>query len=348
MINLKIYQLAISLGFLPLCAYAEMCCPLVPGDPIEDYQVSPGYFYPAQFETSGNLDVIVTADFIYWAPHKQLNSYAIEQSVVDTTVQMHVISHNFGYRPGFKVGIGMGLPCLDHFVFNAEYLWFSHTTTSSRTASTGSFITPLPGINQNPPAPQPISSRATSKWHVGIQMAELTAGRPFYLGQRMIFIPSVGAKAIWHHQTQTIGLNLIDGGVGTQRSTFRAWSVGPYLKLDAKGLLCGGLYVLGKIGAVFIYERYTQDDFTTDLPFANPFQRNYFLGSKKPYAFPTLLESGIGLGWGDYFCGTNYHLDLAVSYDYFISMMLITAVFGGNLVKDFYMHGLTVKAQFDF
>jgi len=347
MINNRIYKLAITLGFLPLCAYAEMCCPLIPGDPIEG-QVSPGYFYPAQLDTSECVDISVTADFIYWAPQKQLNSYAIENNVVGTTVNMHVIAHRFGYRPGFRVGVGMGLPCFDNFVFNAEYFWFNHATTSSKTASPGDFITPLPGISQGAPAPQPFSSRATSTWRVNLQMAALTFGRPHYFGQRIILSPWVGLKAIWTHQTQAIDFDLLAGGIGRERNSFKFWAIGPSLSVDAKGLLWCDFYALGKMGMIVLYQRYTEDNFTTDIPFANPFQVDFFIDGKKPYAFPTYLESGFGLGWGKYFCGQSYHVDLAVTYDYFIAMYLIHAVFGGNLVRDFYMHGLTVKGQFDF
>lgn len=347
MIHQKIYKLAISLGFLPLCAYAEMCCPLVPGDPIED-QVCPGYYYPALYDTSDCLDISVTADFIYWAPQKQLNSYAIENNIDGAEFHMHVISHRFGYRPGLKVGAGLGLPCFDNIVVNAEYFWFNHATTSSKTASPGDFITPLPGISQNAPAPQPISSSVTSNWRVNIQMAQLTFGRPHYIGQRIILSPWLGLKAVWSHQIQAIDFDLIAGGIGRERNSFKFWAIGPYLSVDAKGLLCGGLYAVGKMGMIVLYQRYTEDNFTTDIPFANPFQVDFFIDGKKPYAFPTYLESGFGVGWGKYFGCQKYHVDLAITYDYFIAMYLIHAVFGGNLVRDFYMHGLRVKGQFVF
>lgn len=348
MINQKICQLAVSLGILPLCVYAEVCCPLIPGDPIEDCQVCPGYFYPARFDTSCSYNAIVTADFIYWAPDKQLNSYAIEQSVVGTTAQSHVITHQFGYRPGFKVGVGMGLPCFDNIVLNAEYLWFSHTTTSGHTASPGSFITPLNGIIPNPPPPQSVSSRVTSKWHLGLQMAELTIGRPFYIGQRLILSPSLGLKAMWVNQSQSVDFNLIAGGLGTERNTMRAWAIGPYLNINAKGLLGGGFYICVKAGMLNLYERITQNNFKADFPTLIPFQRDAFLDSKKPYIFPTFMETGIGFGWGNYFCENRYHVDVALTYDYFIALMLMHVVFGGNLLKDFYLHGLTVKGQLDF
>jgi len=346
MINKKICQLA--LGILPISLYAEICCPVMPDAPLEDDQVCSGYYYPALYETSGCYDIILDAEFIYWAPDKQLNSYAVEHNIVGTTIENHVLTHDFGYHPGFKIGAGIGLPCFDNMSLNAEYLWFNHTTTSRRTASPGDFITLLPGITLPDPFPQPISSRVTSKWHVNHQMADFTLGRAFYLGQRMILSANMGIRGVWFDQSQSVDYDLIAGGLATTRNTLKAWALGPALKLNAKGLFCGGFYALGKTGVFFLYHRFTKNDFSSDFPFTIPYQRNSFLGSKKPYLFPTYLETGLGFGWAKYFCGNSFHVDLALTYDYFVALMLFNVVVGGNLSKDFYMHGLTLKAQLDF
>ena len=255
MLSRKIYALSISLGCLPLLANTETCCPLIPGNPIEVNQVSPGYYYPARFDLTTCRDFIVTADYLYWAVKKQLNSIGVEQRVVgNETSDANVLAHEFGYRAGFKVGIGMGLPGFDDFVITAQYSWFNHTTTNSHTASSGNFITPIPGISI-PTAPPPISSHVKSKWRFGLYTAELTGGRPIYVGKRLILDPSFGLKAFWFHEHQSIDFNLISGGLGTERSRFNTWALGPYLNMKTKALLWGGTYLLGKIGRASCRER---------------------------------------------------------------------------------------------
>ncbi|MBS0630189.1 MAG: hypothetical protein JSS30_08230 [Verrucomicrobia bacterium] len=342
MINRKIFQLAISLGLLPLCANAEMCCPLVPGEPICG-EVPPGYFYPALYETCGCLDIAVSADFIYWAASKQVNSFAIENRAPAVGVTENVlITHRFGYRPGFKVGAALGLRNFDNILIQAEYLRFNNSTTTGRTAPAGAFITPLNGITINvEPA-----SQVRSKWHINAQWLEVLVGRPFYLGQRMILTPSLGLKGFWFHETQNVDFNLLVGGLGTERNDFKFWSIGPILEMSAKGLLCGGLYLLSNWSCMFPYTRYTKNDFQANFPLTVPFQRDFFVGKRKPYTYMAFFEAGVGLGWGTYFCG--YHLELDLTYDYWGAWILNTIVFGGQLSKDRYLHGLTLKGQFDF
>lgn len=348
MLSRKIYKLSISLGLLPLVGFAETCCPLIPGDPIEENQVCPGYFYPAAIETGPCMDIIVSADFIYWAVSKQLNAIAFEQTVVPgATSDTNVIFHSFGYRPGFKVGLGMGLPGFDNVVLNAEYLWFNHATTTSHTARTGSFLTPLTGIVPSPP-PQGISSRVRSKWRFNINIAQLTVSRPFYLGKRMIIEPNFGLKAYFFNEKQSIDFDLIGGGLGTERSHFKSWAFGPYLNLQAKGLLWCGTYLLARFGFLAPYQRHTKDSFQANFPVLGPDQQDFDFGAKKPYAFEPYLESGIGLGWGHYFNDRCWHADLAITYDYSAFLFLFLANIGGPMAKDTWMHGLTVKAQLDF
>lgn len=350
MLSRKIYELSIALGLLPLLGFAEpTCCPFVPGDIIEENQVCPGYFYPAMYDVASCVDIIVTADFLYWNASKQLNAIAFEETIIPgVSAHTDVIIHRFGYRPGFKVGVGIGLPGFDHFVFNAEYMWYKHTTTTNHTAGPGTFLTTLTGIVPFP-FPQPIATHVKSKWNFEINMAQFTFARPFYLGKRLILEPAFGLKAFWYDEKQSIDFNLINGSIGTERSHFKSWALGPYLNLNVKGLLWCGTYIFGKFGFLAPYQKHTKDSFqANNFPFVGHDQIDFDFGKKKPYAFEPYLESGVGLGWGRYFNDRCWHADLAVSYDYFGALFLFLANIGGPMAKDHWMHGLTVKAQFDF
>jgi hypothetical protein len=345
MIKKKIFQIAMSLGLLPLCASADESYCLIPGEPICD-QIAPGYFYPALYETCGCLDIAVSADFIYWAANKQVNSFAIEHDVsrVPDFTENIILTHRFGYRPGFKVGVDLGFRGFDSVVAHSEYMRFNNTTTTSRTAPVGSFITPLNGVT----TVQAAASRVSSKWHFNAQWAELTVGRPLYLGQRLILLPFFGLKAFWFHQNQRLQFDLLDGTLGTIRNACHIWAVGPYINIGARGLICGGFYALMKMGITLPYARYTKNDFSSDLPNTVSYQQNFFLGKKKPYTFQALFDAGAGLGWGTTFCSQSYHLNFELTYDYWSGLLANTLDFGGYLAKDLYLQGLTVKAQFDF
>lgn len=350
MLYKKICQ--ITVGILPLAGFAETCC-VIPGEPLEGDQVCPGYFYPAEYQVAPCLDISISADFTYWTVGKQLNAIAFEDTLINNNTGVHqdVIIHKPSYHPGFIVGLGLGFPNFDHFIIRGEYVWYDHTTTRTHNAGPTSVLVPLTGIVQGPPfsgAPAPASSRVTSKWRFSLNIAQLTIERPFYLGKRIIVNPGFGLKAFWFNEKQSIDFDLIGGGLGTERSHFKSWAVGPYANANIKGLLIWDLYFTARFGFISPYQRHTKDLFQADFPFTGTDQSDFDFGKRKPYTFEPYLESSLGLGWGRYFCNCGYHVDLVISYDYYATLFLFAANFGGPSAKDHWFHGLTVKGQFNF
>ncbi|MBS0629853.1 MAG: hypothetical protein JSS30_06480 [Verrucomicrobia bacterium] len=351
MLTKKICQ--IYLGILPILGFAQECCPVVPGEPLQGDQVCPGYFYPAQYEVASCLEISISADFIYWTAGKQLNAIAFEDELINngTGVHHNVIIHKPGYHPGFKVGLGIGLPCFDHVSLNSEYVWYNHTSTKTHEAGLTTALLPVTGIAQGPPfsaAPRPFSSRVRSKWDLSLNIAQLTLNRPFYIGKRIIINPGFGLKAFWFDEKQSIIFDLRAGGLGTERSHFKSWAVGPYAYANVKGLLCYDLYFIAKFGFLSPYQRHTKDLFQANFPFTGTDQSDFDFGSRKPYTFEPYMESELGLGWGRYFCGCSYHADIAITYEYYATLFLFLANIGGPMPKDHWFHGLTVKGQFNF
>ena len=71
------------------------------------------------------------------------------------------------------------------------------------------------------------------------------------------------------------------------------------------------------------------------------------------------LDMGLGLGWGMYFYDRTYHIDFAAKYDFMllwdqnVMRKLVSQLETNNIgytdpTGDLYLHGLTVKARFDF
>lgn len=348
MLSTKICKLSICLGMLPLVGFAQDCCPVIPGEPLQGSQVCPGYFYPAAYEFCDCVDFSVSADFLYWTASKQLNAIAFEESVINDTLNTDVIIHRAGYHPGFAVGIGMTIPGWDHFTFNAEYLRYDHTSTTSRTAGTGTFLSPLTGIVPGAPAPPTIATHVKSKWHFCLNEAEFTFERSFYIGKRLILNPSLGLKLFWYNEKQSIDFVLLNGELGTERGHFKSWAIGPYFFVDARAVLWCNTYLVAKFGFLTPYQKHTKNSFQADFPTLGQDQQDYDFGSKKPYTFEPYLESGLGFGWGSYFFCNSFHADLVITYDYYAALYLFLATIGGPMAKDTWWHGLTVKGQFDF
>lgn len=319
--------------------------PLVPGNPIKDDQLSPGIFPSAMYKFNQNHDCYVSGDFIYWATTRPFNEIIPVQSVSGNTITFKQALQSTPYHPGFKLGMGMGLPGFDNVVVNMGWTRLHSTSATSVTPENGQTMAPSQFVLQNGPNCSKV--KAVSRFH--IDLFELTAGRPLYLSKRMLLNASFGLKGAYGNQNYRADYDILAGGTGTFITKGSYWLLGPYLNVGAKGLLGAGLYLLGKAGLLVPYFKELKSSVVTQFPqFATPnhSSRSEF-GSVKPYMVQPFIEAGIGLGWNRYFANNNYHIDLSASYD-LLATWVDSVSLASPPIKVFGLHGYTFKAQLDF
>lgn len=347
---------------LPLLASADEargdnsdCCPLLPPEPVASCQLPVGYFYPAQYALRNcGVNLNASGEFLYW----ELNEDSLEQIATRITglfaggtgleTTFDLLSHYQGYRPGFRVGIGMGLPCYDNWDFDLEYTWFNHKTTKHFSASgegdiiVGQFIPTIYDV---------ASTGLRSERRMNLNYLYALVGKSFYLSQRFIVKTGCGLKAWWMDEDFNLRFNMITTDIGTQSTKLKMWGIGPYVQAKIRALLWCGTYIQGKAGVYTTYNR--QHKYRTETNF--PAITGFFLGftddqttAGKQWAVRLFYEGGVALGWGAYFCNCGYHADLSVGYDMMSTYSAGFAVTVGNRLRAFYYQGLSVRAQLDF
>lgn len=345
---------------LPSLAYAEdsQCCEaFLPPEPIGSCQVPVGYFYPAQYSFGDcGLDISVSGEFIYW----EVNRDSVTTVGALVTLENNgllrdqkTLVHHQGYRPGFKIAAGIGLPGCDAWKLDVEYTWFHHKSTNHFTATAAEFIT-LPLLTAIFDIPALFIYRASSaKSEIEFNLDFLTGvvGRTFYLSQRLIVDAGVGLKSLWSNLDSHLTYTPSAGGLlSTQASKSGLWGIGPYVSAQIKGLLWCGTYLYGKAGIWTSYLNFNkhkiQNNYNVSLPF--PSFINVETNPRSYYFVNLFYEGALGLGWGTYLCDCDYHIDLLVGYDMMTTYTRAFIVTSGDTLKEFYYQGLFVKAQFDF
>lgn len=343
------------LASVPSIAYTnsdvECCDPFLPPQPIESCQVPVGYFYPAQY-TFGDcgFDISLSGEFIYWEVNRDSvsevgtkidNFFGIDQ------VQTPLVHHQ-GYRPGFKVAAGVGLPGCDDWKLDVEYTWFHHRSSNRFFASAGGIIQqPFVSLFIQPALFGFQASSAKSVLKFDLDFIHGVVGRAFYLSQRLIVNAGLGLKAWWSSLHSDLFYFLPDNGtVSTNRTKSGLWGIGPYVTAQIKGLLWCGTYLYGKAAVWPNYTRFNK--FRAQLNFPTFLINSTEKMRKSYYNTQLMYEGSIGLGWGTYLCNCDYHIDLLIGYDMMTTYVRTFSVTAGDPHREFYYQGLSVKAQFDF
>lgn len=343
---------------LPILAAAEdsECYCLLPPEPVESCQLPVGIFYPGQFYLGNScVNLSVAGEFLYW----EVNPDSLEQIATKfagtfaggpgTLTTLTSISHYQCYRPGFKVAVGMGLPCFDQWDFDLEYTWFQHQTTKHFTATgNGEFIVSkfIPHIYFV------ASTDLRSDRRFNLNFLQGVVGKSFYLSKRFLVKASCGLKSWWASEKQDLTFTTLNGLIGTQVTKVGLWGIGPYVNANIKALLWCGTYIQGKAGIWTAYTRQNKYHTTTNFPAVPAVGFPGFIDDEtqtgKLWLVRLFYEGGVALGWGTYFCDCGYHVDLSVGYDMMANYVGPYGVTIGNHLKAFYYQGFSVRAQLDF
>lgn len=340
-------MLVASLPALAFCDEAtsdeQYCCPLLPPQPVDSCQLPSGIFYPAAYtlgECSWNITV--AGEWIYWvfARDGGLCSLGNRFRIVGNETNVEELFHRPGYRSGFRVEAGIGLPGCDFAQLDIVYTWFHHTTTNHFTAGTGELLGPRffpPGFFG--------SSALRSEFKAHLDFIQATMGRPFYISQRLIAKPGVGVKAWWTTQDQNVFFTTLNGVPAFQLSKSGAWGIGPCFTVNVDALLWCGFYVAGRAGLWATYTQFNKHRIESNFPGAFV---NVEKNSDHPYITQLFYESAGGFGWGSYFCDSTFHVDLKITYEFINSFILDTLFSNGLPSREAFIQGLSVRGEFAF
>ncbi|MBS0625814.1 MAG: hypothetical protein JSS32_07180 [Verrucomicrobia bacterium] len=369
------------------CAPDPCPCFMRGDDPIEGMPMTckyPAAFnHPANVKVEGCWDVYADVSYLYWFSEEEgldLGTYAVmttgAQVIDQPNTKGFVLLQDTKYNSAFKAGIGCNLN-VDDWVADLEYTYYRNHTTTSSTAPTSTLGTGVYYLNgwffqKNTGNAAGIGSQGaaasalTSKWRMNLDWIDLTFKRPFYQGRRLTVTPSAGLRASWIRQSVSIAANvtnmnttpLTQNNVHSHNRSY-SWGIGPRMLMDAHWLVGAGFRFQGSAGGSLLFTQYTKITHQEDqMPTAAGTLRYPVSFSVHDYnVLRPMLEANLGIGWGSYFSRNSYHFDFSATYDFnylwsqnMIRYMLEMNGNVGNAAAplDLFLHGLTLKARFDF
>lgn len=324
------------------CPPTQMCPPAGPAACCPPWPVpvlNAAYNYPARIQTRCPWDISFDASFIYWQPLEDNLELGVVNTIPTVTeiagsVRGNVVDMNFNYKPGFKAGMGAFFD-YDNWDLHSEYTWFHTTNTKKAAVSTGALssqqIFPMWGSPSGPGGlaigGQGTYNSANAKWRMNMDIVDLDLGRWCYLGTKLTFRPSLGARAAFIRQRYKIvydsitpfpNTTLFNETVVTAKT--HSWGIGTKAAVDTNWLLGQGFRFFGCGEADILFTRYTKLSLAQSsiaLPTATTAGFPTVLARQRNHnTVRTHLDLQMGFGWGTYWDCNNWYTDIQLGYEF--------------------------------
>jgi len=366
------------------CPPTQLCPPACPAPCCPAWPVpvlNAAYNYPARTMTRCPWDVYFDVSFIYWqASQENMELGFVNRTpfaTIDTAggpgLDASVLNMSFKYKPGFKVGLGGNFD-YDNWDIHAEYTWFHNRNSVSTEAP--ALSAPFTGLGQIFPGVGVVGatagtgtgaagaySSASQSWRLGMDLLDLDMGRWYYVGTKLTFRPSVGARAAFISQrvnttfdnASLVAPLAVTANILTVTSQQKSWAVGPTVALDTNWIIGEGFRLFGNASGDILFTKYTRLKMNQTNSAAT--LRPAYVKQSAVGTLRTHLDIQTGLGWGTYIDCNNWYLDFAAGYEFQV-------FFDQNMFRSFsndvsrgrslnpngnlYIQGLTLTARLDF
>jgi hypothetical protein len=286
---------------------------------------------------SSDITPYIDASFIYWYAYEEGLTLAVNGVLVGAASEHDAVNtgtlfQSSNYKPGFKVGAG--LVGLQDWLLHAEYTWYhvwnKTPSTPPPAIVTGISVTGSPVWDPGGWYIQaPYGPAISSTWHLGMDLVDVVAGRPFYQGKCLTFSPFGGLRAAFISQSFTVTLDeSIDFDSGgpylfsppnpfPSYNHSKSWAIGLRAGCEGQYLLPIGFRFEGALGTSLLYTQYTTIKHSESpvSPTLNPGPYTAFY-----HNFNCLrpeLDLGLGFGWETCF-SDHYHVDFSANYDFMV------------------------------
>ena len=272
---------------------------------------------------------------------------------------------DFDYHPAFKVSAGIGFN-RDDWTACVEYTRFHSKDSNHKTISKDN-LTELLILSTWNASNQTFASKAD--WKLKNDLIDLSFGRPYYLGKKIVIKPHFGLRGGWIDQKYHLEETFLSDD--TELNSFTnvksdSWLIGPRAGVKTNWLLGKGFNFFGNIATSLFYQDFSTKYNYNYTTIVLETTRDISVNEKQDnhYITPN-LECALGLGWGSYFAKNKAHFNLSAGYEFHIfwnqNLMKSLAekvksgtgsTSDGSITEtkegDLMLHGLTVSARFDF
>ncbi|MBX9924398.1 MAG: hypothetical protein K2Y01_09840 [Rhabdochlamydiaceae bacterium] len=376
--KLSIASMFLAPLFLPHLAQADTSSSespprYLPGEKIKSGQLPGGYNETAAYFSRDPWNVILTADYIYWAWQQEMMAVGTlinpvaQGSAAFLNGEAQVVLQTPGYASGFQVGVGCNLRGMDDWNLFAEYTWYHNSDEMHTRPSFPQIFAVSPSVTQHVEGSDPgvlLSRNMYSSTSLHFNNVDLVLQRPFYFGRKLTANFTAGLEALWINEHFTANgnnllfvsvndaiFNVVDGSF-TSKMQQESWALGPKFGFDSSWLLGYGLKIMGSVSLSALYTSYITLTSSVTGAISDINIANFTLDQTDNYnTVNPVGTAALGLGWGSYLYKDKFHFDLSASYDFQVfwnqnvmGVLLESNGSPGNMS----LRGLNVQARFDF
>lgn len=267
---------------------------------------------------SGCPDFSLDGSFLYYYASEDGLDLANSASLIQTglggatiaaTSNSKSLMQNSAYKPGFLVGFGINW---NEWTSNAKYIWIRQTTTTKNAP-----ITPDPDtgtgvwffnnwFQQVSPSGQTMATDdLSSKWHLAMDIGDLTMGRPFYEGKYLTVSPFFGVRGAWIRQKLNISMDvpsLLVSSIATDPihsyNSSHSWALGPRTGFESSWVLGKGFSIQGKGGVSLLFTQYTNVHHSEEVASSSSSPSTLSIKLSDVNCVRPELDLGLGFNWG--------------------------------------------------
>lgn len=311
-------------------------------------------------------DVIISADFIFWAARQDGLGYVMSGFGAGATSVGRGNVHHVGtdWDPGFKAGIGLGLGH-DGWDVMLEYTWL-HSHDSSNTVHTNtpanSTLYPLWNIANHFNDPKYFNNRAPvisafANWDLHFNMFDLELGRNYYISTYLTLRPHVGLKGGWINQDYSVryraNISSVEDDNWRIRNDQDYWGVGIRAGLDTAWYFITNFCLYGDFALTGMWSSFDVDrrDTRENLATVTTPTRIAIINTQNDFhSVKPVLEFGLGLRYETWFSNNDYHFAIQAGWEeqIWISHNQLLHLMEESAHGDLSLQGLTLKVRFDF
>ncbi len=335
------------------------CCPEMPKT-----NLMPAYNAPAAVDLQCSWDVWANGSFIYWQPSGENLEVGVADHETSVTtpsnpVNGDVVNMSFGYKPGFKVGLGATFSNDDWDVYS-EYTYLrSKDTTSSSGYTPGQirslWISPAILLDEDADITAFVDGSAT--WKANFDFVDASVGRWYYCGKKLTMHPFFGLRGAFIRQSYNTAFTTALDITHRTRDLVHSWAVGPRAGVATNWNVGKGFRFYGNGSTDILYSSYKVGSKQSGATAATASVTELTVSQDDLNLLKSHIDLELGMGWSTDFDCNKWQFDLSAGYDFqiFFDQIMFrrwlddvdpvkSLASSGNL----FLQGLTVSAKLDF
>jgi hypothetical protein len=276
--------------------------------------------------TTNGCGVYFTGDFLYWHAEETGLGYVVKNNDSGDWVSNGKLkTPNFGWDPGFRIGVGFDL-AHDGWDIYTAWTWMQSSATDTISAPAGGNLFPtfmnFQTINQSGTV-----SSAYEKWKTKLNVIDLELGRQFFVSKWLTLRPFFGLRTAWVYQSYHLSYNgefdtlfptLVSDRIGTlstPNNSNHYWGLGLRAGLNTQWGLGAGFSLYGDAALSLLWGTFRVKESECFLENGAAAGENMLDLKKHESATRPITDLAAGIRWDTHFCDGRYYFRIQAGWE---------------------------------